>query len=416
MTNLHGRGAPHRPLRRRSPARPPMARPMGTGPGRRPSLRALLSGGTAVVLIVLVVARPWAGAGPAVASSEFTRGPGAVATFPQERPTASFPLADPTPSDPPAGSANPSDPVPSVRPAPAAGRFGLGLLIADRGNGRLLIVNEAHRVLWRFPVAGSLPKGQQFAADDAFLSPDRRTIVANDEAHQVIDRIDIVSRRVIWQYGTYDRTGSAAGYLHTPDDSYPLSNGDVVVADIRNCRIIEISPAKRIVRHWGQTGSCSHHPPATFDNPNGDTPLRDGGLLITEIGGSRVVRLTASGRVVFDIHVPVGYPSDAQLDAKGNVVVVDYSNPGAILRISPRGRVLWRYGPSSGRGRLDHPSLAIVLADGTIALNDDFRARVIVVDPRTDRIVWQYGRTDVAGRGPGRLFVPDGIAVIPMGT
>src|SRR5207244_2141407 len=195
-------------------------------------------------------------------------------------------------------------PGPSTTP-PIAGRFGLGLLIADRGNGRLLVVDDSHRILWQFPVAGSLPTGQRFSADDAFLAPDGKTIVANDEAHQVIDRIDIVSRRVIWQYGHYDRSGSAPGYLHTPDDAYPLANGDVLV--------------------------------------------------------------------------------------------VDYSDPGAILRISPSGRVLWRYGPRSGPGRLNHPSLAIPLGDGTIALNDDFRDRVIVIDPRTNQIVWQFGRTNHGG-------------------
>jgi hypothetical protein len=78
--------------------------------------------------------------------------------------------------------------------------------------------------------------------------------------------------------------------------------------------------------------------------------------------------------------------------------------------------VLWRYAPTSGTGRLDHPSLAVMLSDGTIALNDDFRARVIVIDPRTDRIVWQYGRTDVGGRSPGHLLTPDGIDIIPAGT
>ena len=192
----------------------------------------------------------------------------------------------------------------------------------------------------------------------------------------MIDRIDVATGKVIWQYGHYGRAGSSAGHLHTPDDAYPMANGDVVVADIRNCRILQINPAKRIVREWGRAGVCSHRPPATFDNPNGDTPLPDGGLLITEIGGSRVVRLGPTGKVVFDIHVPTRYPSDAQLDASGNVLVVDYSNPGAIVRVSPQGKVLWRYGPKTGDGRLDHPSLAIMLADGTIALNDDQRARV----------------------------------------
>jgi len=288
-------------------------------------------------------------------------------------------------------------------------------MIADRGNGRLLVVDNRGHVLWSFPGAGSLPRGQAFAADDAFIAPDGKTIVANDEAHQVIDRIDIASRKVIWQYGHYNRLGSGAGFLHTPDDAYPLANGDVVVADIRNCRIMEIAPTKAIVRQWGRTGQCVHHPPTTFSQPNGDTPLPDGGLLITEITGSRIVRLDARGHVVFDIRAPVQYPSDAQLDGAGNIIVVDYSNPGAVVRLSPRGTVLWRYGPRTGPGRLNHPSLAMPLPDGTIVLNDDDRQRIVVIDPGTNRIVWQYGRTDQPSRAADHLSVPDGIDVLPPG-
>jgi hypothetical protein len=58
----------------------------------------------------------------------------------------------------------------------------------------------------------------------------------------------------------------------------------------------------------------------------------------------------------------------------------------------------------------------VPLADGTIVLNDDFRHRVIVVDPVSGRIVWQYGHTDRPGRRPGFLTVPDGLAVVPPGV
>ena len=338
---------------------------------------------------------------------------GATATPLQPRPSqvslasASPGLAGRVPS--PAAS------VPMASAAPR-GLFPGGLLIADRGNGRLLIVNGAKRIVWRFPVAGGLPSGQAFSADDAFLSPDGRTITANEEDHQVVVRIDVATRRIIWEYGHYDRPGAAPGYLNTPDDAYPLANGDIVVADIRNCRVIELAPDKRIVRQWGRTGVCTSHPPFSYASPNGDTPLPDGGLLITEIGGSRVVRLDAAGHVVFNIHVPVTYPSDAQLDAHGNVVVSDYANPGAVVAVTPTGNLLWRYAPRAGAGRLDHPSLAIPLPDGTIVLNDDFRHRVLLLDPRTGRILWQYGRTDVAGAGAGRLSTPDGLDPVPGGT
>jgi hypothetical protein len=62
---------------------------------------------------------------------------------------------------------------------------------------------------------------------------------------------------------------------------------------------------------------------------------------------------------------------------------------------------------------LDHPSLAMALPNGDIAVNDDFRDRVVVIDPRTKRIVWQYGHTDVGGTAPGYLHIPDGMDFIP---
>jgi len=38
---------------------------------------------------------------------------------------------------------------------------------------------------------------------------------------------------------------------------------------------------------------------------------------------------------------------------------------------------------------------------------------VIVVDPRTRRIVWQYGHTGVSGTAQGYLDKPDGIDLLP---
>lgn len=337
--------------------------------------------------------------------------------------SASAASGDPSASGAPAsaaaiGAASPAPSASATASAPAgaaaaAGPFPHGLLIADRGNGRILAVDNAGHIFWQFPVKGSLPGGLPFAADDAFVSPDGKTIVANDEYHQVIYRIDIKTRKVIWQYGHFNVPGSGIGYLHNPDDAYPLANGDIVVADIVNCRILEIAPDKHIVRMIGQTGVCRVNAPTSYGDPNGDTPLPDGGLLITEIYGSRVVRLSPTGKVLFDIHVPAAYPSDAQLDANGNVILVDYSSPGAVMAVTPQGRVLWRLAPTSGRARMDHPSLGTPLPNGDIVINDDARDRIIVLDPSTGKIVWQYGHTDKPGTAPGYLSDPDGNEPIP---
>ncbi len=112
---------------------------------------------------------------------------------------------------------------------------------------------------------------------------------------------------------------------------------------------------------------------------------------------------------------PVTYPSDPQLTQHGNVIVSDYSHPGAVVILARHtGRLLWRYGPSSGPGELDHPSLATMLPNGDIIIGDDYNHRIVIVDPHTRRIVWQYGHLGTSGTRRGYLHTPDGFDFIPV--
>ena len=52
--------------------------------------------------------------------------------------------------------------------------------------------------------------------------------------------------------------------------------------------------------------------------------------------------------------------------------------------------------------------------NGNVAVNDDYRHRVVILDPHSGRIVWQYGHTDL-GTAPGYLNTPDGMDFIPAG-
>ncbi len=93
-------------------------------------------------------------------------------------------------------------------------------------------------------------------------------------------------------------------------------------------------------------------------------------------------------------------------------LTVDYSNPGQVVVFNAAGQNLWRFAPT-GAQALDHPSLALPLPNGDILLNDDYNDRVIVVDPATNQIVWQYGHTKTPGRQPGYLDIPDGVDLVP---
>jgi outer membrane protein assembly factor BamB len=334
------------------------------------------------------------------------------APAPSPTPSAAAQADEPTPL--PSVAAPTPDPTasPSPTPTPApAGPLPGNLLIADRGNGRLLIVSPAGKVLWSLTLNRQAGwSGPPLAADDAFFTADGTQISINAEDMNVIARVDIASRRIVWSYGHDGVAGSRAGYLHTPDDAYPLPNGDTLVADIRNERILEISPHGSIVRQYGTTGLHRHNPPTSYASPNGDTPLPDGGLLVTEIGGAWVDRLSASGALVWSVHLRgFYYPSDAQLLPDGNILVVDYHSPGAVAVFTPRGSLVWSYRVLSGSGRLEHPSLAVRLPNGNYAVTDDDNNRVVIIDPTTNRIVWQYGHRGVPGTRAGYLNGPDGL-------
>jgi hypothetical protein len=182
--------------------------------------------------------------------------------------------------------------------------FGMGeypfngrLLIADRGNNRLLLVDAKGYVSWTYPSSrAGAPPGGFYYPDDAFLADHGRSVIVNEEGNQVVVRIAFPSGRLQWSYGHPGRSGSDPGYLNYPDDSYLLKNGQVVVADDRNCRVLFISPAGRITSQIGTTRACLHQPPTLLGSPNGDTPLQNGNVLISEINGSWISEYTPGVR------------------------------------------------------------------------------------------------------------------------
>ena len=288
------------------------------------------------------------------------------------------------------------------------------LLIADRDNNRIIVVSPGKRIVWRFPPSSGVPAGQSFAGpDDAFLTPDGRSIITNEEFADTIAMIRLSRHpRISFEYGHADAPGSGSGYLSHPDDAYLLPNGLISVADIINCRVLFIDPQHhRVVRSIGAADHCVHDPPSSLLQPNGDTPTPDGGVLITEIGGW-ADRLDRNGRLLWSIRTPTDYPSDAQLLPNGNIVVAGFDDPGHIYVMTPKGKTAWTYGPASGAGALNKPSLAVPIGSHLIAATDDYGQRVVVIDRRTKRIVWQYGHLGVSGSSPGYLNKPDGLDLI----
>jgi hypothetical protein len=310
---------------------------------------------------------------------------------------------------------NPNRVVTPEGPLPGA------LLIADRGNDRIILVDPHRRILWSFPTARDRSLHRKLVFDDdTFVEPGGTALVTNEEDHGDILSIDIATHRVTRLFGVpgpqagEGRSAGPAYKMNWPDDAYVLPDGTLTVADAYRCRILFIR-SHRIVRQIGRTDACVHDPPRALGPVNGDTPLPGGGVLVSEINGSWIDNFDSGGKLRSSFQAPVAYPSDPQPLLHGRILLADYSHPGAAVIVDRHGKVLWRYGPASGWGELNHPSLAVMLPNGDIAINDDFNDRVVIVDRKQRRIVWFYGHDNRPGRGPNELNIPDGMDFVPLG-
>jgi hypothetical protein len=293
------------------------------------------------------------------------------------------------------------------------------LLIADSYNNRIIIVNPQKKIIWQFPKPG-VPSNLPFTRpDDGFFGPHFNEIITNEEDFDTVAIINFKTEKVVWQYGHHGVPGSLPGYLNTPDDAFLYDrNGKniITVADIVNQRILFIDRAtQHIIKQYGETDVQAVNPPKTWGAPNGDFPAPHEGTLVTQINGQDAVLLNRNNQVQYTVHFPFAYPSDANFTPHGDIICAFYDNPGAVVIMSPSGQLLWQYYVTSGPGKLNHPSLAVQLPNGMIALNDDSNDRVIIINPTTKKIVWQYGHTGVPGHAPGYLDIPDGMDFLPAG-
>ena len=93
-----------------------------------------------------------------------------------------------------------------------------------------------------------------------------KDIIATQEDQFAITEIDIATRKIVWRYGTPGTHGSGPNQLWNPDDAMTLPDGTVIAADIKNCRLVDLSstspgPASSPGRGWSTSRWPEPAPP-----------------------------------------------------------------------------------------------------------------------------------------------------------
>jgi hypothetical protein len=178
------------------------------------------------------------------------------------------------------------------------------------------------------------------------------------------------------------------GIERLPDGNTLITDGGGAYYTTTDASIMEINQAGELV--WQYIGSMSF-PHSAERLPNGDT-------LISDTSRDRVLRIDASGELVWSSDAWGGgsgilsdgshlhYPNDVELLANEHLLITDRNND-RVMEVDQAGQVLWVF------DQLTRPHNADRLPDGNTIIANSEENRVIEVNQSGD-IVWSYGGSD----------------------
>jgi hypothetical protein len=298
------------------------------------------------------------------------------------------------------------------------------ILIVDQLNNRVIEVNtNSLAIVWEFGDGGSVAGPTTiFAPHDAerigaltYIActgvppggepgcasgcPDNRVIAVNKRG------------RIVWQYGQAGVTGSGDNELNSPVSIRVLPHKRFLITDQGNERIIEVKRKKnQIVWQYGTTG-VSGSASNQLNNPASAERRTNGNTVIADEGNNRVIEVTRRLNVVSQIDTlpdmtTLNGPAYAGNLRAGHTLIADSLN-NRIVDVDNTGSNVFEYVTSARAGSVadPNPTRAIRLKKGNTLISDQFNHQVIEIDP-DGNIVFAFGTIGVSGSGTNELNAP----------
>lgn len=134
---------------------------------------------------------------------------------------------------------NPTDAV----PIPDSGK----VFICDRGNNRIILVREADKtILWNWGL------GELNSPVDIEYNASTDEVLITDQSNHRVIKVNIQSNAITWQFGIKGQPDSLNNGLNFPSDADFLPNGNILICDAGNNRLIEVNSTGQIVWDFGK--------------------------------------------------------------------------------------------------------------------------------------------------------------------
>ena len=233
---------------------------------------------------------------------------------------------------------------------------------------------------------------------DAERLSDGKTLITDSKNHRVIE-VDS-NKNIVWQYGN-GTLGAGINQLKYPMDAERLANGNTLITDEQNSRVIEVRTddydptepdnnfsADSIVWQYGTTGVAGSGP-NELNYPKDADRLANGNTIIADYRNHRVIEVNTTGEKVWQCGTgtpgsgvnQLNNPTDAERLPSHNTLITDHSNHRVIV-VNPANKIVWQYGTGiagSDANELWNPTDAERLSNGNTLIADKDNTRVIEV-------------------------------------
>jgi hypothetical protein len=295
------------------------------------------------------------------------------------------------------------------------GTFNQGgnILIADQFNNRVIEIDPKGQIVWQWGLGPKDVSANSIVGVNDAERVGQNTLMAGTGAPPKTEplckkgcadnRVILVdpNGNILWQYGQFGVTGSAANELNAPVQATYTPKNTVFITDQGNQRIIEVDKAGNIVWQYGTTGTPGSGPDE-LNNPNSAELLDNGHVLIADEGNNRVIEVdktTLKTVKTFTIGGTSSAPAFASRLPNGETLITDGGN-NRVVTVNGKDQIVFEYDTDtqSGSNANPQPSRAVQTMSGEIVISDQFNDRVIVID-RKKNIKAQYGTLNMPGYG-----------------
>ena len=170
------------------------------------------------------------------------------------------------------------------------------VLITDQGNNRIIEVNLAKKIVWQYPGSNTNASDQLNSPNSAELLENGHILIADENNNRAIEvtRGDVV----VNQFSDGGMVGAVAFASRLP-------NGDTLLTDAGNSRAIEVDANDNFVWQY-----LTDTDPLSVPFPPGPLPTRavrlaNGDTLISDQFNNRVIRVSMAGTIVMSYGLPL---------------------------------------------------------------------------------------------------------------